>query len=384
MTCTLRSVVAVLLCVLFAQSAWSHKASTGYLHVNANGDRVVVRLDLAIRDLDYALDLDANADGAITWGTLKAARSKIEDYIGQRLSISAGNRRCVLNPTGLEIVEHSDGNYAVVSLSSSCAGAQAGLNIDYRLLFDLDALHRGLADIEFGSADGVQSQSALFSPIAHVLTFTSNDARPSRVFAQYFGAGLFHVWSGLDHLLFLAGLFLPAVLRRKKGGWTEVSNLRTALRDSAFIVTAFTVAHACTLTLAATGAFTLPSRPVEAAVALTVLFAGLNNLVPMVYRDLFWLSGIFGLIHGAAVASALIDLGLPGSGRVWALLAFNVGVEVAQLTLLAVVLLPAFALRKTVFYRKFVLVPGSAVVTVVGLAWFVERSFNVYFGVPLP
>jgi hypothetical protein len=381
---SLKGAAAVLLCVLFAQAAWSHKASTGYLHVNTNGDQVLVRLDLAIRDLDYALDLDADADGAITWGTLKAARARIEDYIRQRFSVSAGNIACNLTSTSLEIVEHSDGNYAVVSMSGLCPGAQAGLSIDYRLLFDLDALHRGLADIQLGPADQAQHQSALFAPTGHVLTFTPSDSRSSRVFAQYFAAGLFHVWSGLDHLLFLAGLFLPAVLRRRKGGWTEVSNLRTALRDSAFIVTAFTLAHACTLTLAATGAFTLPSRPVEAAVALTVLFAGLNNLVPLVYRDLFWLSGIFGLIHGAAVASALIDLGLPGTGRVWALLAFNVGVEAAQLTLLAAVLLPAFALRKTLFYRRFVLVPGSALVSIVGLAWFIERSFNVYFGVPLP
>lgn len=373
-----------LLMLLMAPLVWAHKASTGYLHVHASRDHVDVRLDVAVRDLDYALDLDGDHDGEITWRELKAGQANIADYLRSRLQVDAAKNRCELGANGLQVVEHSDGLYAVVTMSGPCPGAGAGIKVDYRLLFDLDALHRGLASIEFDSPRGVQSQSALFGPAVQGLSFAPTQPDTARVFAQYFGAGLFHVWSGLDHLLFLAGLFLPAVLRRKQGLWTAVPNLRTALRDTAFIVTAFTIAHACTLTLAATGAFTLPSRVVEAAVALTVLFAGLNNLVPMVYRDLFWLSGIFGLIHGAAVASALIDLGLPGTGRVWALLAFNVGVEVAQLSLLALVILPAFALRRTAFYRRFVLLPGSALVSVVGLCWFIERAFGVYFGVPLP
>ena len=379
----LRGAMTVLL-LLMAPLARAHKASTGYLHVRASADRVDVRLDVAVRDLDYALDIDANHDAEITWGELKAAQPQIADYVRSRLQVDAVRQRCELSVNGLQVIEHSDGNYAVMWMSGACPSAGAGLKVAYRLLFDLDALHRGLAAIEFDSPGGIQSQSALFGPAAPALSFAPAQPGTARVFAQYFGAGLFHVWSGLDHLLFLAGLFLPAVLRRKQGQWTAVPNLRIALRDTAFIVTAFTIAHACTLTLAASGAFTLPSRVVEAAVALTVLFAGLNNLVPMVYRDLFWLSGIFGLIHGAAVASALIDLGLPGTGRVWALLAFNVGVEAAQLSLLALVILPAFAMRKTTFYRRFVLLPGSALVSIVGLSWFIERAFGVYFGVPLP
>jgi len=341
-------------------------------------------MDLAVRDLDFALQVDANGDGAITWGELEAARPTLEEYLARRFTVSSGGNRCPLAVDDLRVVAHSDGNYAVLTLAGACPRRIVALDIDYELLFDVDALHRGLAAIEFASARRVESQSALFAPDAHVLHFAPAASTHTRVFGEYFKAGLFHVWSGLDHLLFLAGLFLPAVLRRIHGRWTAVSSLRTALRDTALIVTAFTIAHACTLSLAALGTFTVPSRVVESAVALTVLFAGLNNLVPMVYRDLFWLSGVFGLIHGAAVASALIDLGLPATGRVWALLAFNVGVEAAQLSLLALVIFPAYVLRNTRFYRFGVLAPGSAVVAVVGLCWFIERSCGVYFGVPLP
>jgi HupE / UreJ protein len=381
-----RALALLLACTAMTPCAFAHKASTSYLHVRAEAQRLDIRWDIAIRDLDTAIGLDANNDGAVTWGELKATRSRLFDYAVSHLRINSGNAACPLTAQDLKVVSHSDGAYAVLLFRADCVGAAQELALDYSLLFEIDALHRGLTVVEFVDDHGrlLTTQSGIFAPDAHALKFSAQQSSVARLFGQYFKAGMFHVWSGLDHMLFLAGLFLPAVLRRSKGRWLAVANLRTAVRDTAIIVTAFTLAHACTLSLAATGAFTLPSRWVESAVALTVLFAGLNNLVPMVYRELFWLSAGFGLIHGAAVASALIDLGLPARGRVWSLLAFNLGVETAQLALLAAVIIPAFLMRNTKFYRYWILIPGSTIVAVVGLCWFIERAFGVYFGVPLP
>ena len=381
----LSALILLVACGAVSPCAFAHKASTSYLHVRAEAQRLDIRWDIAIRDLDTAIGLDADNDGAVTWGELKAAKSRLFDYAASHLRIGSANADCPLLPQDLKVVSHSDGAYAVLLFRADCAGPTRELALDYSLLFEVDALHRGLIVVEFADQGRLLStQSGIFAPNAHVLKFSAEQSSVARLFGQYFKAGMFHVWSGLDHMLFLAGLFLPAVLRRSKGRWLAVANLRTAVRDTAIIVTAFTIAHACTLSLAATGAFTLPSRWVESAVALTVLFAGLNNLVPMVYRELFWLSAGFGLIHGAAVASALIDLGLPARGRVWSLLAFNLGVETAQLALLAAVIIPAFLMRNTRFYRYWILIPGSTIVAAVGLCWFIERAFGVYFGVPLP
>jgi HupE / UreJ protein len=378
----MRSGVCFVLCLLLSPAALAHKASTSYTHITVSGSQLTGRMEVAIRDLDVALNLDSDGDGEIRWREVKDARPRIAAYLLNGFSVSQGDSRCALSATDLHVVAHSDGNYAVMGLEGSCAREIGRISLDYQLLFDLDPLHRGLIAVSY-PPDGTPI-NLMFSPDSHRLDVESAHPELLRVFGQYFWAGLVHVWSGLDHLLFLAGLFLPAVLRRVNGRWEPVANLPTALRDMAWIVTAFTLAHAFTLTLAATGAFKLPSRVVESAVALTVLFAGLNNVVPIVYKELFWLSGAFGLIHGAAVASALIDMGLPGTGRVWALLAFNLGVEAAQLSLLALVILPAFAARRSRFYRQGILVPGSIVVTAVGACWFVERSFDIYFGVPLP
>jgi hypothetical protein len=372
-----------LLLLASCATAQAHKASTSYLRLDLDGAAISGRWDIGLRDLDYAIGLDASGDGELTWGEVRQAQARIAAYALSRLELSADGRPCTLQLQSLQVVEHGDGNYAALQLQGRCPHAPLSLKLRYSLLFDIDALHRGLLRLQFrDAAEG--ERSGLFSPQQPELRFARARGDPLAVFVQYFRAGLWHVWSGLDHMLFLAGLFLPAVLRRQGGIWIPAPRLGPALRDTAVMVTAFTIAHACTLTLAATGAFTLPSRLVECGVAATVLFAGLNNLVPMVYRELYWLAGAFGLIHGAAVATALIELGLPPGARVWALLAFNLGVEAAQLSVLLAVIPPSYAFRRSPWYRRLVLLPGSLLVTFAGLAWLVERGLAVDLGVPLP
>lgn len=199
---------------------------------------------------------------------------------------------------------------------------------------------------------------------------------------RYLRSGVWHVRTGWDHILFLAGLFLPAVLRRQGRQWHAAVNLHETLTDSAIMVTAFTLAHALTLSLAAYGGFALPARWIESGVAASVLFAGLNNLIPMVHRRLAWFATGFGLIHGAAMAGALIELGLPANARVWALLAFNLGVEIAQLVVLLAVVPVSFAFRHNRAYRHLVLIPGSVLIALTGLWWLVQRAGNVELGFP--
>ncbi|MBA4284286.1 MAG: hypothetical protein C0434_01985 [Xanthomonadaceae bacterium] len=373
----IRLLLVIALLLGSAGRASAHKASDSFLRIRIDAERVDLRWDIALRDLDVAIGLDGDADGAITWGEVRHAEAAITAHALSRLAIRGDAADCPLAAaSALKIVEHSDGRYAVLSLGGRCRSAPAQLEIDYRLLFDIDAQHRGLLHLAYG--DG--SQTAVFAPDRRRQTFGSG--RPARIFRTYFHEGIWHVWKGADHMLFLAGLFLPAVLRRKKGGWVPALSLGAALRDTAALVTAFTVAHALTLALAAGGVFSPPSRLVEALVAASVLFAGLNNLLPMVQRRLWLLAGFFGLIHGAAIAGALLELGLPAQGRVTALLAFNAGVELAQLALVAVVVPLCFAGRNSAGFRHAVLVPGSLIVAIAGLAWLLQRALDLR--IPMP
>lgn len=369
----------VLLLLIGCGTAQAHKASTSYLRLQVEGRNLSGRWDIALRDLDYAIGLDRSGDGELTWGEVRMAQPRIGAYALSRLAATADGQPCSLWLERLEIIEYGDGNYAALTLAGRCPHAPLTLGLRYDLLFDVDALHRGLLDLEFH-----HTHAGLFAPQQPVLRFAAEGNESTGVFAQYFHAGIWHVWSGLDHMLFLAGLFLPAVLRRRGNQWIPAPSLAVALRDTTAMATAFTIAHALTLSLAATGAFTLPSRLVECGVAATVLFAGLNNLMPMVYRELYGLAGAFGLIHGAAIAGALIELGLPPGNRVWALLAFNLGVETAQLTVLLAVIPPSFILRCSAAYRWLILLPGSLAVTLAGLAWLIERGLNLDLGIPVP
>jgi hypothetical protein len=145
------------------------------------------------------------------------------------------------------------------------------------------------------------------------------------------------------------------------------------------IVTAFTLAHSITLTLATLGVISLPSRWVESIIAASVVIAALNNIYPL-FRERRWMMAfLFGLIHGFGFATVLSDLGLPKSALALALVGFNVGVEAGQLAIVAAFLPVAFYLRHTMLYRKVILLGGSALIALLASAWLVERAFNMKF-----
>jgi hypothetical protein len=153
--------------------------------------------------------------------------------------------------------------------------------------------------------------------------------------------------------------------------------LRVALTEVLWVVTAFTVAHSITLSIAALQIVELPSRLVESAIAASVALAAANNLWPVVERRRWMVAFGFGLIHGFGFASVLTELGLPKDALVLSLLGFNVGVEIGQLVIVACFLPAAYPLRNTPLYRKGVFVGGSILTLLVALVWLAERVFNL-------
>ena len=159
--------------------------------------------------------------------------------------------------------------------------------------------------------------------------------------------------------------------------WAPAPSFSAAFWDVFKVVTSFTVAHSITLSLAALGVISLPSRLVESAIAASVVLAALNNVRPVVNAGRWIIAFCFGLIHGFGFASMLTELGLPQSSLLQALLAFNLGVELGQLLLVAAFLPIAYASRQTRFYSRAMLVGGSAGVAAIALLWLLERALNV-------
>ena len=367
--------VAMAWLMLWAGAALAHKSSDSYLTVQVRADQVNVQWDIALRDIQFAIGLDANGDDHITWGELQQKQRELQAWASSRLSLQRGGA-CTFKPQALQVDEHTDGGYAVLAWSGRCPQQHGPLSIQYSLLFDLDAQHRGLLKLDLDGA----THSAVLGPQSGVLQFS--EATTAGVqFLQYLWQGVWHIWIGFDHILFLLALLLPAVLLPRRrggqgGGVRGVSRFKDASLSVLAVVTAFTLAHSITLSLAALQIISLPSRLVESAIAASVVFAAANNLVPMVQGR--WLMAFFfGLIHGFGFASVLTELGLPTGALVVSLVGFNLGVELGQLAIVAVFLPLAFVLRHTPFYQRGVLLGGSWAALLVALAWFVERAFDL-------
>ena len=364
-----------LLCavLLIAGPALAHKPSDSYLAVHVEGETVRGQWDIALRDLEFALGLDADGNGEITWGELKAKRKDVDAYALSRLEILSDGKPCVLAPADLLVDDHSDGAYAVLRFAAGCgARAPATLVIVYNLFFDLDPTHRGLLRFEHGSA----AQTGVLSPERPSLTFRAGESSPLAQFLDYLREGVWHIWIGFDHILFLVSLLLPSVLILEIGTWRPAKRFRDAFWDVFKVVTSFTVAHSITLSLAALAVIALPSRLVESTIALSVVLAALNNLRPVVAERRWAVAFAFGLIHGFGFASVLADLGLPQGALLLALVGFNLGVEAGQLAIVAAFLPIAFALRGTWFYRRPVFAGGSAAIALVASVWLAERVFD--------
>lgn len=375
----------------YQTAALAHKPSDSYLTLSATssvqptnqqpqGLTVAVRWDIALRDLDYVLQLDRDGNGELTWGETRQREADIIRLATSGLQIKGDNLPCpwaVAAPMALD--KHSDGTYAVLSFIATCATQLKVLSVQYNLFFDVDPSHRGLVQWLAPTATGVEPQ-------AQALVFSIDNATQAlalvnggwwQTLRQYAIDGIWHIWIGYDHILFLLSLLLPAVLIRRNNDWEPAQTLSRSAIETLKVVTAFTLAHSVTLSLAALQIISLPSRLIESVIAASVVLAALNNLRGTVDKRRWIMAFVFGLIHGFGFASVLADLGLPQNALVFALIGFNGGVELGQLAIVAVFLPLAFWLRATPFYRKGVMTGGSLIVALLASWWLIQRAFDL-------
>ena len=312
----IRFALVLLSFAIFGHAA-AHKPSDSYLTVRVEGDTVEGRWDIALRDLDWAIGLDANADGAITWGEVRSRHAQIAQYAFGRLVLREGGTPCTIAVRRHAIDHHVDGAYAVLDWAGKCAVPITRMDIEYRLLFDADPLHRGLLRFEAAG----QTQTAIFSAERPLQKLAVGERSAFIEFGAYVREGISHIWLGFDHVLFLFALLLPAVLVRTGKRWSPVMRFTTAFWVVVKIVTAFTIAHSITLSVAVLQIATLPSRLVESLIALSIVVAVIDNLVPFLHVRRWIVAFLFGLVHGFGFASVLLDLGLPSDSRFVALAA---------------------------------------------------------------
>lgn len=354
-----------------AASAWAHTSSTATLSVDQR-----IEWQAAWRDLDALLDLDADADGQLTWAEAEAGRSRIE----QLASDSFAWRHCPVQWTLAGSQNRGEVGQARLQGEPRCAPGQSWqASFEYRFLQGVDPSHRlvlrAAAQPPVLLAPGQRHEAAPDGASASASPSTS-PSTPAHAFHGALGflvEGMVHILKGIDHVVFVLTLVLPLALV------AQAAERRLALRRLVWVITAFTAAHSITLALSALQLWAPPAEIVEPAIAASICVAAVWNLWMRRVHGSALLAFAFGLLHGFGFAEVLAPLELSGPALLVSLGLFNLGVEIGQL----LIVLPALLLidrlssvpdgSRRASATRWLHDGGSAVFAVMGLVWFVQR-----------
>jgi hypothetical protein len=348
-----RAVLLLLLC-LRASPAPAHPAPFSYLdlHVGSAG----LRGELVLHVVDLAHDLGIEAEPLLEPPVAEAWRGRIVALLSPRFTLRVDGT--TVQPEWGAIGPAADRH--AVRLAFSAPGPRPGrVDVSARL-FPYDGFHQTFINVY---EEGTLREQAVLGPSrgAHVYYAGTAQGRLAAV-RTFVPAGIHHILIGPDHILFLVGLLLLG-----GGGWALLR-----------IVTAFTIGHSVTLSLAALALVSPPAHVVEPAIALSIVFVGADNLlVGEKGRDVRgWIALAFGLVHGFGFAGVLREFGLPDGALAWSLFSFNLGVEIGQIAIVAAVAAGlALVRRHSQAAARRVAFAGSIAVIAAGTYWFVERVF---------
>ena len=343
---------AAVLALAVTQPLSAHPAPFSYLDiVFRNGG---IEGSLVVHVIDVAHYLGVEPAALLNPETVTQQSRPIGDLLRPRLTLRSSRP---LSPTWTEV--EALPNDQAIRLRYRIPDQQPGaLTIDSNL-FPYDPNHQTFVNIY---EDNTIRQQVIFNAGSEEHTYYLGTTQGAiEVMKTFIPSGIHHIMIGPDHILFLVGLLLLG------GSWFAL------LR----IVTAFTVGHSITLSLAALNYVTPPASIIEPAIALSIVFVGADNLVRGDGRDLRgWVALVFGLVHGFGFANVLREFGLPSEALGWSLFSFNVGVEIGQVAIVLVVAAALAAIRHySVGMGRRVVFAGSLVVIAAGTYWFVQRVF---------
>jgi hypothetical protein len=352
-----------------ASSSAAHDSGYAYLRLQVEGGQIQGELELSSRDARFLLGIPAEFTNSVAWAEILERQSQLIRYATGGLNIRNSSGDCPLSLASPPLLRLEERDYALINFVALCPAGGESVSVQYDLLFEHDSSHRALLAI----SEPGRTQTAVFLNDQRHFELSVRDTTKSHHFVAYLREGLSHIATGFDHLLFLVVLLLPATAVWRNGSWVPRQDSRAVVIEIAKVVSAFTLAHSLTLALAAFGWISLPPRWVEVAIAASVLVAAFNNLQPFIRMSPWILAFSLGLIHGLGFATLLGILGLPLGAKGVALMAFNLGVELGQLLIVAVCLPVLLSLRYTRHYRRAVIELPSLLIAWIAAVWVVER-----------
>jgi HupE / UreJ protein len=363
--------VVIVVAVLWgaASTASAHPISTTAILLDIGTDDVHGTVQLPLDQLGVALDTELTADNVLDAATVAGIRS----YVGDHLSVTDDQRRTWTSTLSGGRVEQIDGVDQLVldAALAPSTGTVSGFELHYDGIIDRVASHRVFVSAREGTT-GDYTSLVMLSWQRTSVPVTASAPSGTNGFTNAITLGIEHIRSGSDHLLFITMLLLPAPLLVAGSRWRRNPSPRDAVRRVVHVVTAFTIGHSITLALGAFGLLTLPTRLVEAGIALSVLLSAVHAIRPLTRQGEVIIAGTFGLLHGLAFASVLQELDLTRAGLVVNLLGFNLGIELTQLCVVALVMPSLMLLSRTTLYPAF-RIGAASLGAVLATVWLIER-----------
>lgn len=340
----------------------AHRGSTKTIEVERTPEGA--QLEIVLEAVDVAVELGLGEDAPVD--AVMARAEAIRRWITAGVEVTSDGGACTLDADVPEARE-GDPDRISIAIAARCPTPRTGVRLRDGTIFDSDAQHEAFVRIRWtGEGD------ARVLRVGRQEVALGEPPTVTGLLGRFVWEGVLHLVTGYDHVLFLLSLVLTA------GGLARREGMRPAMKDVAWIVTAFTLGHSVTLIAAALGVVVLPSRLVESVIAASIaVVAGWNIARPRSRGPMPWLAFGFGLVHGFGFSGVLAELGLPARARVLSLVAFNVGIELAQLAFVAVMLAPLERLARLKGYEHWVVRGGSGVIALLAGFWLIERAFGL-------
>lgn len=343
-----------LLMGLWSAPLQAHETTRSYVTLTRDGAALTATLRVAFRDIEVVVWMDEDLDGALTWAEATARLPAVSAYALSVLDLTAAGP-CSLSQRDAGVSDSGGVAYLDLTFQGTCPSATAPLQVASRLFSDVDPDHRLYLTVLSGPAQ----TTAILGKANPSFTVTQAVGSLTTTFASYFVAGIQHLSGGFDHVVFLMMLMLPAV--------TVQRDTRRALLQVVATITGFTVAHALTLTAASTTLLRPPTDLIAALVAASIVITAADNIRPFLPGPRTGVAAFFGLIHGFGFATVLSGSAMTGGTFATALLGFNLGIEVAQIGVVALTVFALLALHG----GKPLLWLGSMAGAAAGIFWLI-------------
>lgn len=359
---------------IFSGLVVAHQTGNSYLTLTETDKRLQIEIDFIVRDINNLLQMPGQPnDPPPAPEKLQFMQALITDAIQKSLRITVDEQAMPLNFLAQSVVLHNDGLYVRQRFSGSTLSSDTKfIVVRYEFFTQNDKLGRAFFKLVIEKDE----MSSVFDQNNSVQRFSLGETKRWSTIGLFTKEGAKHIWEGVDHLIFLLTLLLPGLIltiRPNAPTGAQGTKSKAAEKFALQVITAFTVAHSITLALSVFGWISLPDKWIESIIALSIMISALLNLQSR-FRISHWkLAFLFGLIHGMGFANGLRELGLSSMYFHETLFAFNLGVELGQISAALLVGIPVLLLTKEPISKLRLIRYGSVGVLCISSLWLLHR-----------